>query len=57
MAHGIDLRAINAAKIKSGIKGPYRKPSRLSYKILYEKFKANGKLRMAARASALMNQL
>jgi hypothetical protein len=57
MAHGIDLRAINAAKIKSGIKGPYRKPSRLSYKILYEKFKANGKLRMAARASTLMNQL
>lgn len=58
--HGVNWRAIAVAKIKSGIKGKYAMPTKLSYKMKAERFKSQGRTMMAyvaLKASGLANQL
>ena len=45
--HGIDVRLIELSKSKSGCKGPYKIPTKLDYKILYERLKLEGNARLA----------
>jgi hypothetical protein len=58
--HGIDVRLFKLDKITSGCKGQYAAPTKLKYKMLYERFKQLDNIRLAAiamRAAGLVDQI